>query len=218
MTYEETIGKLFEGFATNSYDKARPHLTMALGCRTRWYTPRLGWHAAQPSQPDPAHEQLVTRTLIAALEQHIERISNDSDGDALLSGLLINNRWRLCLEHLTDAYNFVFVVACFYENWNARLAQNNSDVLQLAIRYPLRQVVDEWLGLKGSKGGEMTTRRFLSLVFGDLWCDLALEHDLPLWKIKPIMFGSKPPFVAGLVPSYVNVTSIDLPTLEHMRT
>lgn len=199
-----------------SENKSITRLVAALGCRNIRYTGR-GRYVDCPEQPDRSNEAFVVQELIAALRRQVPDYHlQQTDSLSLLDGLLLNERWRLCLASEDDTYSLIAQILYFTWLVNDLLANPPVEGIRETLIPPLLSMLNSWLAppvpfLEISKMIPL-----IRAMFGDVWCDLALPDVGSMSHPKLIQFvlRARPPLLPGLLPFGIEAISIDLPSLD----
>jgi hypothetical protein len=168
----------------------------------------------RPAKPNRDYESLIRTTLV-----HLMQRSNNlgySDTLAVLGGLLEHGRWKACLESADCAFEFGFSLVSYFRT--VEFIQANEDLGE-AIALDMFDAVNEWLRPQPSFVPYDTSRDLCreieALLFGEMWCDIALVGI----KVSPeealgIIRSQRPPIKMHLLPSHTWETSAPLPQLS----
>jgi hypothetical protein len=191
------------------------YLLDALGCRHLAGTTD-GYHFSSPCQPPVENEQLVRRTLVMALQTHVEIDGLRDDGFSILDGLSRNERWRECLETMEDAYNLVLLLLDFIE-----ALSNPEPVVEKAkflcgVESGAVCILEQWLSplAPGAQGYTLPTSKALCpALFGSAWCELVLGPPDANWNDRGMIYTHRPPFLPGLLPAHLEAADLPLPDM-----
>jgi hypothetical protein len=188
-------------------------IAAALGCRS-WVAGRRGVRNTPrintPKKPDARYEALVSQALLEVFEANADAENDDAMSDTVLDGLLINDRWRMCINTAYDAYSFVRMLAIFYLGFTPLYASTNP--LQDDMLRAVNRVTREWLRVDVA-AAEMTVDAITRLAFGNVWCDLFLSESMSFSDVFEIVYAQAPPFMPGLLP-HLEQAAIDLPSMS----
>jgi hypothetical protein len=217
MTYAEKIASLLSDMdsamdlQSDSSAIDLNEITRALGCRYWEADPtRSGADIFTPRCPDAVHEAIVSHALLEIFRVNAACDNDDDISDSILDGLLINERWRLCLTNPKDACHFVEMLAIFYLGFNPHYSAHT--VLKAAMLKDVHKLTQKWLGFDGAPS-ELTPTALPRLAFGEAWCGLFLTEGMPFSEIFYIVDAQMPPFMPGLLPAHLESTALPLPSM-----
>jgi hypothetical protein len=218
MNYERHLARL----VTKHLVVAPPNTSMApllwaLGLRTpRLHAERLEvWHGHRPIPPEPQYEDLVARTIVHALRVFAQRGTDQwLDVFPIIEGLVINGRWRACLETLDDAYYLVTALKIFGARHGAmRLMETERSKLQHVLAPCVCEIVNAWVKPEHPFEGRISTGPLVRAMFGSDWHQVVAD-EAPFWKIYDLVLRHRPRFLPGLLPEHFYAAAEPLPHLD----
>jgi hypothetical protein len=205
MSYEDTIAALAARHLSDPGLKLPLEaLTVALGCSTIRRDGTTGiWSTTASPNPGVEHEQLVSDTLIRALQAQMHRLGSTYCGLSILGGLVTNDRWRRCIGNADDAYAMATLLVLF------------TDGMFSTVNDPFLPILNGWISSEVPITKYPGPRSLSELFFGRAWRSIVLEaDDINGWEIPTLIQSTRPPFVPGLLAVSADVEVYALPPIS----
>jgi hypothetical protein len=165
-----------------------------------------------PRMPEAECEDVVHGALLLLIKYHDAGDSQAEEIEkTILSGLLINERWRRWLELPETAYELAAFLIGFYSR-PVIFGGLFETKRQRPLRDQMNTQIGPWLGLDTCMS-VCSQRMIAAALFGDAWCSL-VGDDLSgeeSWSDHVLL--SRPPFFPGLLPVKFEVPAQPLPLL-----
>lgn len=217
ITFEQDISAGVQRHLTNAgtanASSIRP-LLHALGCVD---VEHMSGIPTSPAATDPLHEDLVTETLRLALRKMFDGSgwTYESISIQLLDGLSKNNRWRLCLETIDDAYALASLLFVFSIELSVPRTASGERVLEQVIKPAACAMLTGWFQPEVPMTDVPVARDLAQMLFGEAWCYLVVENSFNSpSNIKHLMQAHRPPFLPRLLKGPAETVQPDLPSLE----
>jgi hypothetical protein len=215
-TIEELVKKSKKHHSRTPFEQGPTEkLLLALGCRCMDTGRREC--LSEVYSPPAEYEQLVRVTLKEALHRCFENnilTWESRDAIALLDGFTKNDRWRDCLEDVDSALELTRLLVAFTHGVKAGGVFNSDVPLRYAVLPAACALLNTWLGRHEAFVGVFGAAEVARALFGDAWCDLALDSDAASVKVAKMITLHRPPFVHGLLPDGIETAAEDLPSLD----
>jgi hypothetical protein len=157
-----------------------------------------------PTQPDPVYEDLVSRALLEVLRISYTAHADHEARDSVLDGMLLKNRWRLCLETQDDAYRFAETLVTFHYNLQE---DSGYRTFRTTIAPDVRNAVVQWVSPRFVPE-QLTVLEIARLMLGSAWCDLRLDNEPTRWAVNKLIWAERPPFMPGLLPAHLEADGV----------
>lgn len=213
MTFEAELAALVEKHvverARDGYNGPLTPFAEFLGCAHERLSPeRVEYIENNPPQPSPEHEPLVLAALLQALRAVYPSCEKGLyDVLPILDGLCRNQRWKVCLESLTDAYAFAALVVHFVVAGNMEF-----DLLERS------RLFESWppgMDSATMAAKPTTLRAIVNAMFGSAWLDIRFSAEsYSALYLADIIVEERPPFAPGVLPAHLEQTAVPLPGLE----
>jgi hypothetical protein len=216
MKFEDRVASLAGSCLCGPPVLAPATLLTTLGCRVMMEDGRRT-HLVEGRQPHFSQESLVAATLIKAMHWHREWDSaNIQFAGALLDGLARNERWRLCLDSVDDAYylaSLLIKLTYLATPADGPGTDDNEKQLHDLLNPAIRTIACGWLD-RPVESAFLSMDELTRALFGDAWCHLVLQDKPMLYMmVTKIILAYLPVFLPGLCPRQDEVLD-GLPELE----
>lgn len=192
-------------------------LTNALGCRAcNFYPDSQLWQADTKTVPPPEAEKKIESTLVWLLRRGFEL--HEYARFSLLDGLMQNHRWEKALDTVDDAYaltDLLIASNIFMEStkhWAGQPTPEISERLRRTIEPAICAALNKWIRPARPFVMPPTTSMLMRSLFGDAWCDLAL-NDISERAIFEVVAAWRPPFLPGRLPALPGPIEMPLPSI-----
>lgn len=218
------LASLLDEYKMKRDNNVLDHLIAILGCR-RVVVGSNSWQFAAALSTEQLDDSSIREALVSLLLHH-ELNVEDGDGAqedaemALLDGLLREGRWRGCLVTEDGAYALALALRKF--SWLITpgfVGEDYRRTLKSAMVGNVLNVLNEWTTPVTPFAESVSTADLTRALFGDVWCDLYMHeasraaHRQTFKLSQQLILSSRPAFVPGLLPTYLDRVGLPLPGL-----
>jgi hypothetical protein len=215
--YKEEIEYLLSTCVTNHGEvvpwRMEP-LLKALGCRSVRYSGRQ-CYVQRPAQPPKGHEDIITSTLVSALQVCLYREPYDESSLlSILDGLSQKNRWRACLSSEEDSRMLAASLILFFAGIYDHIEQDaDKGALGLVLMPGPLALLNKWTSPAIAYDDNLLAEDVARSLFGDAWYQL-VASGASKWNLAQLVLEQQPSFLPNILSFKAENAGMMLPTLE----